>query len=193
MNWPKRSFWWNKHVDAEDVAPGSYVDPAKQEYLPATPEGANLIGSLGENGMHYPVIDLDVEIAVVPSSTEGHYHLYINHPLNWNQYNHLLHALKAVGLIQPNWFKTANHEKCSFVRPPWVKKGQKVKFISAKALTKPKESKVPVSKINNKPVKVDESGHTSAWVEYKAAIQKKYIVEQPELEWDELPDPDEDW
>lgn len=83
---------------------------------------ANLISSEVQNGMHMPVIDCDFGIQAVPSSTPGHYHLYIDRELTWPQYRALLDGLYKAGLIQEGWYENALKDKRSYVRLPHVKK-----------------------------------------------------------------------
>ena len=37
-------------------------------------------------GMHRPILDIDLPAALIPSSTPGHYHLYIDKPMEWDRY-----------------------------------------------------------------------------------------------------------
>lgn len=117
----RRSLWFNKQV-GESVG---YAHPSEQVYKPIGLEEANLVGSLAEDGLHYPVIDIDYPCKLVKSTTPGHYHLYIDYGMSWGKYKTILMALFKAGVIQPLWYETALAKKCSFVRPPWVKKKNK--------------------------------------------------------------------
>lgn len=83
---------------------------------------ANLVSSELENLHHLPVIDCDFPIQAVPSSTPGHYHLYIDKELSWVQYKALLDGMLDAGLIQQNWYKNAIEHKRTYVRMPHVRK-----------------------------------------------------------------------
>src|SRR5881398_984978 len=61
---------------------------------------ANALSSKTKSGHHKVLLDLDVEHYYVPSSTEGHGHLYINVDLSTAQYNVLLFTLQHLGIIQ---------------------------------------------------------------------------------------------
>lgn len=76
----------------------------------------------GTPGDHKPVLDLDMPVKVVPSSTPGHNHLYIDKEMPWEDYELLLRALAAVGLIEPGYLKASLELKHTSVRLPWVKK-----------------------------------------------------------------------
>lgn len=83
---------------------------------------ANLVSSETHDGKQLPVIDCDYPIQAVPSSTTGHYHLYIDKELSWVQYKSLLDGLYGAGLIQEAWYYNALQERRSYVRLPHVKK-----------------------------------------------------------------------
>ena len=88
----------------------------------STKEQANLVGSLCGDGLHRPVIDIDFPCRLVPSSTEGHFHLYVELSMHWEQYERLLVALAQAGIISAFYLKAAQIRGQTFVRPEWVKK-----------------------------------------------------------------------
>ncbi|MFE5288116.1 hypothetical protein ACFRAQ_24375 [Nocardia sp. NPDC056611] len=63
--------------------------------------------------------------ALVPSSTEGHYHLYIDHPMTWDAYRHLLEALVVVGIVQPGYLHASESRGYAALRVPWLHKESK--------------------------------------------------------------------
>ena len=88
-------------------------------------EDANVVCSdtIGpKKNEQYPVIDLDVPVRYVPSTTEGHGHLYIDHPIKWGAYKKLLHALKEAGLVEEGYVKACISHGYTIVRLPWIKK-----------------------------------------------------------------------
>jgi hypothetical protein len=87
-----------------------------------TIDEANLVSSEVRPGVHMPVIDCDYGIQAIASTTLGHYHLYIDRELTWEQYRALLHGFKAAGLIEEAWYHTALKDKRSYVRLPHIKK-----------------------------------------------------------------------
>lgn len=69
---------------------------------------------------HYPVLDIDMDVWVTPSKTEGHHHLVINRPMSWRKYRKLLKALKKAGIIGPEWYRVSLDRRFSMVvrQPP---------------------------------------------------------------------------
>lgn len=76
----------------------------------------------GKPGDHKPVLDLDMPVKVFESSTPGHHHLYIDHVMPWDDYELLLRAMAAVGLIEKGYLEASLKGKHTSVRLPWVKK-----------------------------------------------------------------------
>ena len=74
--------------------------------------------------MHKPALDIDMPVKVVPSSTLGHFHLYIDKEMTWRQYRNLLRALKNAGIIEKGYYKASVGRKATFLRTPWFKKDQ---------------------------------------------------------------------
>lgn len=97
-------------------------------------EEANLVGSFSHSEytdgstdeeqvrFHLPVIDLDVSCYLVPSTTVGHQHLYIQKEVEEEAYFDLLDALAACGIISEGYAHFCRERGQSFVRVPWVKK-----------------------------------------------------------------------
>lgn len=83
---------------------------------------ADAISSELADGRHAPAIDLDVPARLIPSTTEGHAHLYIDVPMSWRQYKRLLRALVAAGVVEPGYYKASRRRGATFLRLPWVRK-----------------------------------------------------------------------
>ena len=90
--------------------------------VPAAIEDAEVISSEIGDGIHAPVLDIDYKAMLVPSTTSGHYHLYLDTAMSWRQYKKLLKTLAAVGVIEKGYAKACIKRKHSAVRAPWVKK-----------------------------------------------------------------------
>lgn len=93
------------------------------------PYRANLIsseagtwGGPGVDDYHRPLIDLDYDAALVPSSTPGHHHLYIDKKMRWSDYEKLLGTLFEVGLIQRGVYENAVKRKFTSLRLPGISK-----------------------------------------------------------------------
>jgi hypothetical protein len=116
----KRTYWWSDHLNE------SYVPVENDVRRPVSALEANLVSSELENGQHAPAIDLDVPHRYVPSSTEGHGHLFIDVEMSWDKYERLLKALHEAGLIEDGFYHLSVRRKATFLRPPWIKKAAPV-------------------------------------------------------------------
>lgn len=84
---------------------------------------ANLVSSrIAGSDMHRVVLDLDMDAALIPSSTPGHYHLFIDTALPWWKYKQLLIALADAGVIEPGYKGASIKRGASWVRTPWTHK-----------------------------------------------------------------------
>jgi hypothetical protein len=75
-----------------------------------------------EPGKHTVMLDLDVPSALIPSSTPGHYHLYIDVKMSWWRYRALLKQLSSAGIIEKGYYEASLRRKATHLRPPWVRK-----------------------------------------------------------------------
>lgn len=73
--------------------------------------------------LHRPVLDIDFPAELVPSSTPGHFHLYLDRFMSWERYEKLLTALAEAGVIEQGYADAAIRRGYSAVRLPWIKKG----------------------------------------------------------------------
>lgn len=98
-------------------------------------EGANVVSSrivqepnpwfdldLKPTPMHAVLLDLDVPAYLVPSSREGHSHLYIDVPVQEEAYFKLLDALAECQIIERGYAAASKKKGGTFLRLPWVKK-----------------------------------------------------------------------
>ena len=119
MTLPNRLFFRSEEMDQSG---GDSNRTFPTDAVECTREEANLVGSLCDNGMHMPVLDFDLPARLVPSSTEGHSHLYIDVPMTWDQYRVILEALRDAGVIQDGYANASIMREASMCRPEWVKK-----------------------------------------------------------------------
>ena len=75
------------------------------------------------SGNHKPVLDIDFPVKAIPSTTEGHFHLFIDRELSWEHYERLLHTLADVGIVEQGYVNASIDRRYTAVRLPWVKKG----------------------------------------------------------------------
>lgn len=76
----------------------------------------------GSPGQHAPVLDIDFNVEVVPSSTPGHFHLYLDKQMDWPTYRSLLIALAAAGIIEDGYALASIRRRHTAVRVPWLRK-----------------------------------------------------------------------
>lgn len=103
----------------------SSVTYSQEEREPAASiADANISTSIREDGAesHALLIDLDVPAWLVPSSTPGHSHLYVDVKIPTPTYYALLDALADAGVIQRGYANSSKHRGGTALRLPWVKK-----------------------------------------------------------------------
>lgn len=117
--------WLRKHRLATMADPGTNGEDNYESKHDVEPdiEKAHLLLSL-ENGtgMHRPVLDIDFPVHVEPSSTPGHFHLFLDKPMPWHQYEKLLYALANAGIIEYNYASVSGQRGYTSVRLPWIRK-----------------------------------------------------------------------
>jgi hypothetical protein len=72
--------------------------------------------------VHKVVLDIDLPAQLLPSTTEGHYHLIIDKAMSWVAYGRLLDALAEAGVIEAGYRDASRARGYTCVRLPWVKK-----------------------------------------------------------------------
>lgn len=90
-------------------------------------EGANAVASLRDYShmktkYHALLLDLDVPAYLVPSTTPGHSHLYVDVAINEDDYFELLDMLADCGVIEEGYAIASKRKGGTFLRLPWVKK-----------------------------------------------------------------------
>jgi hypothetical protein len=85
---------------------------------------ANILTSevAGKPGMHKVALDIDLPAKLLPSSTPGHWHLYIDRELPWETYTKVLDALAEAGIIETGYARASKIRGYTSVRPPWLPK-----------------------------------------------------------------------
>lgn len=91
-------------------------------------QDAHVITSKLKNDVgHRPVLDVDFPAALIPSTTPGHFHLYLDKPMPWGKYKALLKALADAGIIERGYASASIARQYTSVRLPWVRKEPPVK------------------------------------------------------------------
>lgn len=111
----------NLQADSEDGTFGGMAD------LSTTLADCNVVTSRAVNNFsileyHMPVLDLDFEARLIPSSRPDHFHLYLDRAMTWDNYVKLLTVLEEVGIIEPGYLNASLKRGYSTVRLPWHKK-----------------------------------------------------------------------
>lgn len=75
-----------------------------------------------EAGVSPIVLPLSVPARIVPSSTAGHFHFYIDHEMEWLVYKQLLTALYRAGVIGEDFYGMSVEWKVSFLLMPGLTK-----------------------------------------------------------------------
>jgi len=119
------------HADDEQRTPVEDLDLAVVVSSRMTDEAAakvgpwSIVGALNPAEMHRPVLDLDIDAKLLPSSTRGHWHLYLDRPMSWSVYQELLVALAKAGIVESGYAAAASRRGATHVRVPWMRKGDR--------------------------------------------------------------------
>lgn len=110
-----------KHVASEGDydADTELVDEADDAEVVLSLTGEKIGGNVS---VHRPIFDVDFPVAAIPSSTPGHFHLYLDKELTWHQYSRLLAVLSDVGIIESGYRQASEARGFTSVRMPSVKK-----------------------------------------------------------------------
>ena len=57
--------------------------------------------------LHAPCLDIDFPCKLYESKTPGHFHLYIDRPVYWDDYKKILKAFADAGIIEEGWYEAA--------------------------------------------------------------------------------------
>ena len=103
----------------------SSVTFSREEREPASSIAeANVSTSIreGADDTHALLLDLDIPAWLVPSSTKGHSHLYVDTKIPTATYFALLDALADADVIQRGYAEASKRRGGTALRLPWVKK-----------------------------------------------------------------------
>jgi hypothetical protein len=92
------------------------------EFLDADHDNATLVTSMTTTGWHMPVIDIDLPCMLVPSSRPGHFHLYINKKMPFEDMLDMLRAMNMAGVVQDGIIHHVQRRGYASVRYPGVTK-----------------------------------------------------------------------
>lgn len=83
---------------------------------------AQLVSSLREDGSHALLLDLDMPAYLIPSSTPGKSHLYVDVRMDYDKMIAVMEALEAAGVIQGAWVHLTKEREQAALRTPWTRK-----------------------------------------------------------------------
>ncbi len=97
---------------------------SREKLLPCTEKVDDLVtSSLLENGNHSPVLDIDYKAKLIPSTTPGHFHLYLDGvEMPWWKYRLLLRVMAWVRVIDARYYRHSVRRRMTAVRMPHVRK-----------------------------------------------------------------------
>lgn len=72
--------------------------------------------------VHKLLLDIDIPAQLIPSSTPGHSHLYIDKEMSEEAWSTLLFALSSAGIIEPGYMRASISRGFTALRLPWIKK-----------------------------------------------------------------------
>jgi hypothetical protein len=104
---------------------GEYLDDVDLEVDSPDSADAAVWSSLiahGPDGMHSVMLDIDHRAAVIPTSTPGHHHLYIDVAVPWDKYLRLMEVMADCGLVEPGYVEASRQRGASYLRLPWISK-----------------------------------------------------------------------
>ncbi len=78
---------------------------------------------------HILALDIDHPSWLIPSTTPGHYHLYVDVPrgISTAELDHVLDALAEAGVIEHGYAGASKERGFTSVRLPWIEKQRGVK------------------------------------------------------------------
>lgn len=116
---PRRTYWWSD----PEVMDKSESDEGTTPFVPPEGRTPNLVSSLLENGSHSPAIDIDFPVRLEPSSTPGHFHLFLDGvEMDWATYKSLLIALAEAGIVGQGYVHHSIERRQTLCRLPWSRK-----------------------------------------------------------------------
>lgn len=131
---------WDEILTWDEINAGKRAKPTTDW---CGEQGATLVTSVTDTTKHLPVIDLDVESFLVPSTTEGHSHLYINVPVTFDGLVEILTVLNKHGIVQDGYLRATVSRGYSAVRYPGTPKIETVSIYEqqAQASSRPRRNR----------------------------------------------------
>jgi hypothetical protein len=104
---------------------------SRLDLRPADHHTATMVTSrLDWSGRHKPVIDIDLPCMLVPSTQPGHFHLYIDKEMTWDNFVAILEALERAGVVGKGFVTHTKRRGYATVRYPGVTKDNEAARIA---------------------------------------------------------------
>jgi hypothetical protein len=110
------------NLDSYDIESGRYDTDDVDQAQVITSLVTRDVGRPYDASHHKVVLDIDLPAKLIPSSTEGHFHLYIDKEISWGAYVTLLQALAGAGILEQGYVNASLERGLTAVRLPWVRK-----------------------------------------------------------------------
>jgi hypothetical protein len=115
----KRTIWYAPSLKIKDEPLLKSLLEYRQDsdrWMVVDPGDGNLVSSVTDKGTHMPIIDLDFPHQYIPSSSNGHAHLYLDVEMNRFKLFILVTALYLTGVIELGHWVWTLRRGASFVR-----------------------------------------------------------------------------
>jgi hypothetical protein len=107
---------FGKRLEPESYTPGHELTDNLNDAHVVTSRAA------GAENLHRPILDIDFGASLIPSTTPGHFHLYLDKEIPWDAYEELLKALGRAGVLEQGYVDASIAREYTSVRLPWIKK-----------------------------------------------------------------------
>jgi hypothetical protein len=106
----------------DSYQPGEEVHNTERVVTEDVDQATVITSRIAGSEKHKIVIDLDLPAQLIPSTTPGHFHLYVDHEVDWMTYVNLLQALAKARLVEQGYVDVSIFRGHTAARLPWVKK-----------------------------------------------------------------------
>lgn len=106
---------WAEHLPPAEIPRVTAAPMLMGAVIPEIPSTESL-------PMHYPVLDLDFPAELIPSSTPGHFHLYLGKAVPSNAYFEMLETMVGAGILEEGFVNASIARGYTAARMPWVHK-----------------------------------------------------------------------
>lgn len=123
-NWSNNYEEYREELVERDIHKAQIVTSEVREVTSVAPY-ESLFGDTNRAlypGTHKPVLDIDMPVKIFESTTPGHFHLFIDKEMSWEDYCKLMNVMAEVGILEQGYVKASIARQYSAIRLPWIKK-----------------------------------------------------------------------